>query len=63
MLDSIEVVDAIEILMWDYTTGTMYSWVASEDYAGELVVLDITTGKRIKTIISFAMYVFLLNEG
>lgn len=39
--------------MWDYTSAVMYSWVASENYAGELVVLDIETGKRLKTIVSF----------
>jgi len=45
--------DSIEIILWDYTTATMYAWVASEEYAGELITLNITSGEREKTIVSF----------
>jgi len=56
VLSNVTVSDAIEILLWDYTDETMYAWVASEQYAGELVVLDINTGKRLSTIVSFENY-------
>jgi len=53
VMGSVEVADAIEILMWDYTEDVMYAWVASEQYAGELVTLDLKTGKRLSTIVQF----------
>jgi hypothetical protein len=53
VLSTVVVPDAIEILLWDYTQGMMFAWVASEKYAAELVVLDISTGKRLRTIVSF----------
>jgi len=54
VLPSVMVPDAIEIIMWDYTTATMWAWVASENYAGELVQIDIESGKRVKTIVSYS---------
>lgn len=42
-----------EIIMWDYETATMWAWVATEDFAGQLITIDIDTGKRLKTVISY----------
>jgi len=55
VMSNVEAPDAIEILMWDYTQNVMYAWVASEQYAGELVTLDVTTGKRLSTIVQYSV--------
>jgi len=56
VLSSVVVPDGIEILLWDDMEGVLYAWVADETYAGVLVILDITTGKRVKTIVQFLNY-------
>ncbi len=38
----------------------MYAWVATEQYAGVLVTLNITSGERIKTIVSFPEVLFVV---
>jgi len=42
-----------EIFMWDYTTATMWAWIATQNYAGSLVTLNITSGNIISTIVNF----------
>jgi hypothetical protein len=56
LLSHVVVEDAIEILMWDDIGKVMYAWVADENYAGVLVILDLITGRRTKTIIQFENY-------
>jgi len=56
ILSSVVVPDGIEILIWDDTEGVLYAWVADETYAGVLVILDITTGMRVKTIVEYLNY-------
>lgn len=41
------------ILMWDYTTATMFAWVFTGDYPATLITLNLETGHRIKTIVNF----------
>jgi len=53
LLSTVVVEDAIEILLWDDTSQLLYAWVADETYAGVLVILDLQTGKRAKTIVQF----------
>lgn len=45
-LDNVVLFDTVEILIWDYKSAVMYAWVADSNYAGVLVSIDITTGKR-----------------
>jgi len=53
VVSTVAVPDAIEILLWSDIENTMYAWVANESYPGILVTLDITTGQRLKTIVTF----------
>ena len=41
------------ILMWDSSTATMFAWIATDHVAGALVILDIMTGKTLRTIAQF----------
>jgi hypothetical protein len=45
-LDNVALDDSVEIILWDYKAAVMYAWIADENYAGVLVSIDITTGKR-----------------
>jgi hypothetical protein len=45
--------DAVEALLWDETSKTMYAWFATETAAGVLGTIDPVTGKTLTTIATF----------
>lgn len=56
VIANVNVPDAIEILLWDYKSAVLYAWIATETDAGVLATIDIDSGNRTSTIVSFENY-------
>jgi len=52
ILSNVNVDPAIEILAFDDKRKVLYAWVATEDFAGELVSVDYMTGIVIESFVS-----------